>query len=182
MRYALLGLLSVLLLAVAPKPDEIHQIQTPITEHTQTQEIKREVSKKKAKTVTWKSNPKKCNTKTHFIAKEKPYYCIQKSTGETKVTVRKTGNCSLVNNYSNWDTNVAYAVCMAESGGNSQAANWNDHHSTCTGSFGLMQLACFHTKNPLDPIENMRVANQIYSRSGWQPWGAFTSGAYLRFL
>lgn len=71
---------------------------------------------------------------------------------------------------------------MAESGGDSNAANYNDHHGSCVGSFGLMQLACFWTSNPTDPNENMAKAYEIYSHSGWQPWGAYTSGAYLRYL
>ena len=93
----------------------------------------------------------------------------------------RAGDCSLVNNY-NWDKRIAYAVCMAESGGNTMASNMNDSHGQCRGSFGLMQLACFWTPNPHDPVENMNKAYEIYSRSGWQPWGAFTSKAYERFL
>jgi hypothetical protein len=71
---------------------------------------------------------------------------------------------------------------MAESGGNSQAANYNDHHGSCVGSFGLMQLACFWIPNPLDAQANMAKAYEIYSTSGWLPWGAYTSGAYTRYL
>jgi len=93
-----------------------------------------------------------------------------------------SGGCELVYNYSNWDQSVAHAVCLAESGGNSNAANYNDNHGQCVGSFGLMQLACFWIPNPTDPVANMAKANEIYSQSGWQPWGAYTSGAYLRYL
>lgn len=93
----------------------------------------------------------------------------------------QTGGCSLVNNY-NWDTRVAYAVCMAESGGNSMASNWNDNHGSCIGSHGLMQIACIHGGVFHDPVQNMNKAYEIYQRSGWQPWGAYTSGAYARFL
>lgn len=89
--------------------------------------------------------------------------------------------CSLVNNYA-WDKRTAYAVCMAESGGNSNAANMNDNHGRCIGSFGLMQLACFWIPNPTDPNANMAKAYEIYTRSGWQPWGAYTSGKYLRYM
>lgn len=88
-----------------------------------------------------------------------------------------------MNSYS-WDTKVAYAVCMAESGGNHQASNWSDHHNGCVGSHGLMQIACIHTGGVAehDPARNMSKAWEIYSRSGWTPWGAYTSGAYKRYM
>lgn len=92
-----------------------------------------------------------------------------------------SGSCEAVRGYS-WNDDVAYAVCMAESGGNPDATNMNDHHGQCRGSFGLMQLACFHTSNPLNPQENIRVAHQIWQEQGWQPWGAYTSGAYLKYV
>lgn len=89
----------------------------------------------------------------------------------------------MVNNY-NWDKKIAYAVCMAESAGNPNAANLNDKHNGCTGSYGLMQIACIHTGKTAeyDPIRNMDKAFEIYSRSNWKPWGAYTSGAYLKHL
>lgn len=100
-----------------------------------------------------------------------------------KIVKKQISDCSIVNNY-NWDKRIAYAICMAESGGNSQTINWNDKHNGCTGSAGLMQIACIHTggAHELDPVKNMNKAFEIYQRSGWQPWGAYTSGAYKRFL
>lgn len=73
---------------------------------------------------------------------------------------------------------------MAESGGNSNASNLNDRHNGCIGSYSLMQVACIHTglAAEYDPYKNMEVAYSIYKRQGWQPWGAYTSGAYLRFM
>ena len=100
----------------------------------------------------------------------------------TQTASASSGNqCTLVNNYS-WDKRTAYAVCMAESGGNTNAANMNDNHGRCIGSFGLMQLACFWIPNPTDPNANMAKAYEIYTRSGWQPWGAYTSGKYQQYL
>jgi len=87
----------------------------------------------------------------------------------------------LVNQYP-WDTRVAMAVMTAESGCNPYAANWGDRHASCIGSFGLFQLACFWTSAPYDPATNVAKAYEIYSRSGWRPWGAYTSGKYLRYL
>lgn len=83
-----------------------------------------------------------------------------------------------------WDTTIAYAVCMAESGGNPTAINWHDKHNGCTGSAGLMQVACIHTggQHELDPERNMAVAYSVYQRRGWAAWGAFTNESYKRFL
>ena len=132
-----------------------------------------------------KENPNKCDTNTEWIypdgsCHKKNNESIASST--TAPTASSSGGCELVRNYTNWNVDVAYAVCMAESGGNSNAANYNDNHGSCVGSFGLMQLACFWIPNPTDPNANIAKANEIWSRSGWQPWGAYTSGKYLKYL
>ncbi len=132
-----------------------------------------------------KENPKNCDTSKEWIlpdgtCKAKANESIASSTVASETAT--TGNCDLVRNYTNWNVNVAYAVCMAESGGNTYAANYNDHHNGCTGSFGLFQIACIHAGASFDPVTNVAAANRIYSSSGWGPWGAFTSGAYLRYL
>lgn len=92
------------------------------------------------------------------------------------------GGCELVYNYTNWNQSIAKAVCLAESGGNTSAANYNDNHGQCVGSFGLFQLACFWISNPTNASANVAKANQIYSEQGWQPWGAYTNGSYLSYL
>lgn len=91
--------------------------------------------------------------------------------------------CDLVNDYA-WDTRTAYAICMAESGGNPKAYNLNDIHNGCIGSFGLMQIACVHTNGVAEynPERNMAKAYEIYISSGWEPWGTYTSGLYLKYL
>jgi hypothetical protein len=103
---------------------------------------------------------------------------------EANVTINPIG-CDiyrpLVEQYA-WDIRIAMAVMQAESGCNPNASNWRDQHRQCTGSFGLFQLACFWTDNPYDPATNVAKAFEIYSRSGWQPWGAYTNGSYLRYL
>ena len=132
-----------------------------------------------------KENPNKCDTNVEWIYPDGS--CHKKKTesiasSTTAPTASSSGGCELVRNYTNWNVDVAYAVCMAESGGNTNAANYNDNHGKCVGSFGLMQLACFWIPNPTDPTANMAKANEIYSRSGWSPWGAYTSGKYLKYL
>lgn len=74
-----------------------------------------------------------------------------------------SGNCFLAFNYP-WPQNIAYAICMAESGGRADASNWSDNHMSwagCLGSFGLMQLNCSNGK-VYDGAENMRIAYNMY--------------------
>lgn len=103
---------------------------------------------------------------------------------EANVVLNPVG-CSnyryLVEQY-DWNVSIAMAIMQAESGCNPEASNWSDNHRTCIGSFGLFQLACFWTGAPFDPATNVAKAYEIYSRSGWVPWGAYTNGSYLRYL
>ena len=112
-------------------------------------------------------------------------YCIDKpvatTVAATPVPVVSSGDCGLVYNYSNWNADVAWAVCMAESGNNAGAYN-PEAHNGCGGSLGLMQVACLHPCSTFDPVGNIACANQIYSTSGWQPWGAYTNGSYYAYL
>ena len=71
-----------------------------------------------------------------------------------------------------WDTQVAYAVMKAESGGNPSAVNWNDVHKGCIGSFGLFQLGCMHgaREDLLNAEKNVEIAYKLWRRDGWSPW------------
>ena len=91
-----------------------------------------------------------------------------------------------------WDKAVAMAVMEAESTQNGihcnpSAANMNDVHKDingnviCIGSFGLFQISC-HSGQVYDPEKNVEIAWQKYQARGWQPWGAYTSGLYLKYL
>lgn len=79
---------------------------------------------------------------------------------------------SLINQY-DWNKEVAYQVMMAESHCNPNAANLNDVHGSCVGSFGLFQINCGHGQL-YDPATNVAVAYNMYKQSGWQPWGFTT--------
>lgn len=99
------------------------------------------------------------------------------------VSNNSKGSCNLVNNY-DWNKNIAYAVCMAESGGNPLAKNLTDNHMSwagCMGSFGLFQINCSHGQL-YDPVKNVAVAYQMYQSSGWQPWSAYNNGVYLKYM
>ena len=87
---------------------------------------------------------------------------------------------SLISQYS-WNVAVAMAVMRAESGCDPSASNWTDSHSTCKGSFGLFQIACFDGQ-VYDPAQNISIAYRKYQARGWQPWGAYTNGSYIKYL
>ena len=200
--YLLVGLLAVTLIApnvtfekvksseTAPitttevKAEEV--VKEPVKDAPKSEEVEIPPVEEKPVDVV-KDNPKGCDRATEWIYPDGT--CHKKAVPDSIApsttapsTPRSSGGCELVYNYSNWNQDVAHAVCLAESGGNTYAANYNDNHGKCVGSFGLMQLACFWIPNPTDPIANIAKANEIYSRSGWSPWGAYTSGKYLKYL
>ena len=92
-----------------------------------------------------------------------------------------------------WDPRVAYAVMMAESGGDPNSLNPEWHYKNrvkhCQGSYGLMQMACSHignygltADNIRDPEANIHAAYLLWKERGWKPWGAYTNGSYKKFL
>lgn len=87
--------------------------------------------------------------------------------------------------------NTAVAVAKGESMLNTDAYNPEKHYDRngnylCSGSYGLMQIACVHMiENPealFDLETNLETARKIYEASDWQPWGAYTSGRYEKHL
>jgi CBS domain containing-hemolysin-like protein len=89
---------------------------------------------------------------------------------------------------------IAYAVALAESGG--KATAHNDNESTGDDSYGLFQINMLGAMGPerrklynlkankdlFHPPTNARVAFAI-SEAGknWQPWSAYTNGAYKKY-
>jgi Lysozyme like domain len=98
-----------------------------------------------------------------------------------------SGNCDLAFSY-DWPQQVAYAVCMAESGGNTNATNMNDNHGSCVGSYGLFQVGCFWYgyygyEISHDPNVNAQIAYNIWKRQGgFGAWTTYTSGKYLKYM
>jgi len=104
----------------------------------------------------------------------------------TSEEVIQPTDCSLVNNY-DWNKQIAYAICLAESGGNPKA--FNGKNSNGTNDAGLMQINSIHVKSGLigdqerlDPEANMKAAYAIYKGSGFKAWSAFNNKSYERFL
>lgn len=99
---------------------------------------------------------------------------------------KMVSDCTAVNAYQ-WDTKTAYAICMAESHGNSQA--FNPGNSDGSNDAGLMQINSIHVQSGLigdqerfNPQENMRAAYAIYQGGGFRAWSAFNNGAYNKYL
>lgn len=89
----------------------------------------------------------------------------------------------------NWDTRIATAVMLAESGGNTRIVNNNPR--TGDYSVGCFQVNIFggNARNRpseeqlKDPVVNVAFAYNLWRNTSWsQSWGAFSSGSYLRFM
>lgn len=94
--------------------------------------------------------------------------------------------CEIASIY-DWDYRTAYAICMAESGGNSQAYNAANRNGS--NDAGLFQINSIHVKSGLigekdrfDPVQNVKAAYAIYKGSGWKAWSAYNNGAYAKHL
>ncbi|NLI77700.1 MAG: lytic transglycosylase domain-containing protein [Candidatus Riflebacteria bacterium] len=89
---------------------------------------------------------------------------------------------------------VAYAVGMAESGGNPRAFNGNAN--TGDKSYGLFQINMIGSLGParlkqynlksyddlFDPMTNIRVMIKMSNNcTNWQPWSAYKNGSYRKF-
>jgi len=91
------------------------------------------------------------------------------------------------------DVNVAAAIAMAESGGNSNDYNPETRAKGGTpqgqGSFGLWQIYLhahpeFASWNLYDPQTNANAAFSVYQAAGFSfsPWTTFRSGQYMAYL
>lgn len=96
------------------------------------------------------------------------------------------GDCTLAKNY-DWDYTTAYAICMAESGGKSQA--YNPSNSDGSNDAGLFQVNSIHVtsgligdKQRFDAEANVKAAYAIYKGSGFSAWATYNNGLYQRFL
>jgi hypothetical protein len=89
------------------------------------------------------------------------------------------------------DADRAVAIAKAESGLRANAYN-PERHKTCSGSFGVMQIACVHhvgDPNELKDVDfNLQKAREIYEASlkdngnGWIPWGAYKNKSYKKYM
>lgn len=100
---------------------------------------------------------------------------------------RNTSCAEEVRKYS-WPHNVAHAVMMAESRGNSQVVNHNlrtgDHSVGC---FQVNILGKLAKNRPSEselkkPHVNVEFAYRMWAREGWNPWSAYKNGSYRKYL
>lgn len=95
-------------------------------------------------------------------------------------------DCNAVKGY-DWPVATAYAVCMAESGGDPAAEGYNANGTTDTG---LMQVNSIHAdlvngdlSRLKDPATNIKVAYALYSgRGNFTAWSTYNNGKYAKFL
>lgn len=78
------------------------------------------------------------------------------------------------------DLNMAVAVAIAESGGNTSARNLSSRED----SRGLWQINVrahpeFASSNLYDPATNARAARAVLAKQGWRAWSVFTNGKAL---
>ena len=75
-----------------------------------------------------------------------------------------------------WDMVMVTKIMYAESKCNPNSVNRFDSHKKCSGSYGLLQLACIHKGgDKLDPKENIRMAYEVYEAAGgsFSPWTTY---------
>lgn len=102
---------------------------------------------------------------------------------QSKASYNGLGGCLLTYKY-DWNQEIAYQVCMKESGGREDALNPTDDHmawAKCMGSYGLMQIACGfapyfgYSYEALYIADiNIDIAYKVYQRAGnsFKPWSA----------
>lgn len=82
---------------------------------------------------------------------------------------------------------LAVAIAKVESGLNKDAYN-PERHKGCSGSIGIMQIACVHHReNPdalFDVPFNLQKAREIYEGDGntFEAWGAYKNGSYKQYM
>lgn len=90
------------------------------------------------------------------------------------------------------DVDIAVAVALAESGGDTQSHNTKPPDN----SYGLWQINMYGDLGPerrrkyglpdnetlFDPARNAMVAHHIQQESGWKAWSTYTTGKYKQFL
>lgn len=93
--------------------------------------------------------------------------------------------------FSGDDVDIAVAVAMAESGGNTTSHNTTPPDD----SYGLWQINMYGALGParrkafglkadadlFDPVVNARAAKSVKDGSGWDAWTTYTTGKYKQF-
>jgi murein DD-endopeptidase MepM/ murein hydrolase activator NlpD len=120
--------------------------------------------------------------------KDAPQSGSTAASGSMKAILQRAG-------FSGNALNMAYAIMMAESGGNARAHNTNTR--TGDNSYGLFQInmlggmgperrAQFHLGSNdalFDPLTNAKVAYAMsHGGQDWSPWSTYKRGEYKKYL
>lgn len=102
-----------------------------------------------------------------------------KATG--KLTANQVRGLAYAAGFRGHDLDVAVAIVMAESGGNTRASNTNKNGTT---DRGLFQINSVHgAASTFDVNKNAAAAFSLYKkRGGFGDWTTFNTGAYKKFL
>lgn len=61
----------------------------------------------------------------------------------------------------------------------------SEAHSTCVGSYNVLQVGCVHYGQHDDPDDlstNVRIAYRVWKSQGYNAWTDFRNNNYKRFL
>jgi len=103
------------------------------------------------------------------------------------VSARCEPYLAIVQKY-DWDVRTVMAIMEAESHCSPQSANMSDVHSSCVGSYSLLQVGCFWypffgESDLFDPEVNIDIAYKVYKRSNsFNPWTTYTSGKFKKYI
>lgn len=124
--------------------------------------------------------------KQTVLAIELPIKKVEPVVEQPVIPEVRLQGCELVKKY-DWDTTIAKAVCLAESGNNPNAVgDLGVVGGINAQSYGLMQIRALlgrpNAEQLLDPEFNMQYAYDLWSRQGWKPWSAYNNGKYKKHL
>lgn len=88
----------------------------------------------------------------------------------------------LITRYFGEDSQTAIAIAKAESRLHPKATNQNTNGSVDCGIFQINSIHNPTKEQCEDPEENIKLAYNIYQKSGFNPWVSYKSGSFNKFL
>lgn len=78
---------------------------------------------------------------------------------------------------------IATAIALAESSGNTQATNYDTNGTVDLGLWQINSIHGYDSTKLLQPAYNAQAAYDISSGGvNWNPWSTYTNGRYLSFM
>jgi len=117
------------------------------------------------------------------VVKAVAYPANEKSVMEEQDLSDTTSPVSLIEKYFGKDAEIAIAVAKAESNLNPLALNTKNRNGST--DCGIFQINSIHKPTKIqceDAEENIKLAHQIFLKSGFRAWSAYNNGAYNKFL